>query len=120
MVIIFSFVATEFMDFSSDSFVEWQSLSLCQTASQCQSQSYNTDIQLSFRSRDEDNSGLLFLVKGDNGAEYIKLQVSLSTCQFRLLSLQFPCYSLHFHHVPRGNDMLLVSEIIECWIGLCI
>ena len=74
-LITFCLVATEFMDFSASSFVEWESSALCKTVSECQYQSYNTEIQLSFRSRDEDLSGLLFLVKGDSGAEYIKLQV---------------------------------------------
>lgn len=65
------------MDFSKNSFVEWQLLSPCSTESECDKESYKTTIELSFRSRDLDNSGLLFYVRGNNGAEYMKLMVGV-------------------------------------------
>lgn len=69
------FIETSYMDMSTNSFIVWEYISSCEGIS-CMRESYTTNIQLSFRSRDSDNGGLLFLVKGDSGAEYIKLQVT--------------------------------------------
>ena len=55
--------------------MEWELQDTCQ-GSDCVEEQFITDIQLSFRSRDRDGSGVLFYIKGDSGAEYMKLLVS--------------------------------------------
>ncbi|XP_067928117.1 neural-cadherin-like [Watersipora subatra] len=67
--------ATGYMDLKKDSFIEWKLLVPCSGSSQCMLESYRTDIQLSFRSRDIDNTGLLFYVTGNSGNEYIKVMI---------------------------------------------
>lgn len=63
------------MDFSPNSYVEWKMESFCQSATECLKENFETDIRLSFRSRDTDNNGLLFYVQGNVDGEYIKLLV---------------------------------------------
>ena len=67
--------ATGYMDFTKDSFVEWKTMSPCQSTTECSKESFKTEIQISFRSRDPDNNGLLFYVRGNSGTEYIKIMV---------------------------------------------
>lgn len=75
------------MDFSKNSFVVWELLTRCESDSQCLADSFRTDIQLSFRSRDADNNGLLFYVQGGNGAEYIKLMVCVALYTYNMPQL---------------------------------